>query len=332
MRNLEGYSGVKLESEAAGAERHPAGGHRPEPAPEGLREVPGAVTPAPHRLHTMGVGTAGPRLAFLHGLFGQGRNWTQIAKAVAGPDGTGARCLLVDLPDHGRSPWTRGVLLRGVRRRRWPPRSRPAAPGEPWIARRPLARRQGRDGDRAAPPRARRPPRRRRHRAQGLRLARAVRGLHRRDAGPAARRADEPRRRRGPLRRGRARRRGQGFLLQNLRRDGTSGRWQANLDLFARDAAPGHRLADRRLPRHRRRPLRGPGRVARRWRLELRQGRRHRADARPFPRARPVVVKGVGHWVHTEAPEVVTETLRRVLRLLPCRLAVGGSPPAILGR
>ena len=35
-----------------------------------------------------------------------------------------------------------------------------------------------------------------------------------------------------------------------------------------------------------------------------------------FPRARPVVVKGVGHWVHSEAPEVVTETLRRVLRLL----------------
>ena len=30
-----------------------------------------------------------------------------------------------------------------------------------------------------------------------------------------------------------------------------------------------------------------------------------------FPRARPVVVKGVGHWVHSEAPDVVTETLRR---------------------
>ena len=36
-----------------------------------------------------------------------------------------------------------------------------------------------------------------------------------------------------------------------------------------------------------------------------------------FPKARPVVVNGVGHWVHSEAPEVVTETLRRVLRLLP---------------
>ena len=65
----------------------------------------------------MAVGTAGPRVAFLHGLFGQGRNWTQIAKAVAGPDGTRARCLLVDLPDHGRSPG-RAVLLRGLCRPR----------------------------------------------------------------------------------------------------------------------------------------------------------------------------------------------------------------------
>ena len=57
-------------------------------------------------LHTTAVGTAGPRVAFLHGLFGQGRNWTSIAKALSGPHGDHARCLLVDLPDHGRSPWT----------------------------------------------------------------------------------------------------------------------------------------------------------------------------------------------------------------------------------
>ena len=30
-------------------------------------------------LSTIAVGAAGPRVAFLHGLFGQGRNWTQIA-------------------------------------------------------------------------------------------------------------------------------------------------------------------------------------------------------------------------------------------------------------
>ena len=58
------------------------------------------------RLHTLAAGTSGPRIAFLHGLFGQGRNWSQIAKALSGPDGDQAQCLLVDLPDHGHSPWS----------------------------------------------------------------------------------------------------------------------------------------------------------------------------------------------------------------------------------
>ncbi len=62
--------------------------------------------PTESRLHTMSLGSAGPRIAFLHGLFGQGRNWTQIAKGLVGADGAGARAVLVDLPDHGRSPWS----------------------------------------------------------------------------------------------------------------------------------------------------------------------------------------------------------------------------------
>ena len=39
---------------------------------------------------------------FCHGLFGQGRNWTGIAKSLAGTH----RALLVDLPHHGRSGWS----------------------------------------------------------------------------------------------------------------------------------------------------------------------------------------------------------------------------------
>ena len=49
-------------------------------------------------------------MVFCHGLFGQGRNWTQIAKAFADDH----RVTLVDLPDHGRSPWTGGVDYRGM--------------------------------------------------------------------------------------------------------------------------------------------------------------------------------------------------------------------------
>lgn len=33
-----------------------------------------------------------------------------------------------------------------------------------------------------------------------------------------------------------------------------------------------------------------------------------------FPQVRKVTVKGAGHWVHTDAPEVVIETLGRLLR------------------
>ena len=48
------------------------------------------------------LGESGPRVVFLHGLFGQGRNWSTVAKAISPL----ARVTLVDLPNHGRSPWT----------------------------------------------------------------------------------------------------------------------------------------------------------------------------------------------------------------------------------
>jgi pimeloyl-ACP methyl ester carboxylesterase len=54
------------------------------------------------RLHARTVGDAGPWVVFVHGLFGQGRNWTTIAKGLAERH----RVLLLDLPNHGHSPWT----------------------------------------------------------------------------------------------------------------------------------------------------------------------------------------------------------------------------------
>lgn len=53
-------------------------------------------------LHTTELGTSGPRLVFCHGLFGQGKNWTGVAKQFAADH----RVLLVDMPDHGRSAWS----------------------------------------------------------------------------------------------------------------------------------------------------------------------------------------------------------------------------------
>lgn len=57
---------------------------------------------ADHGLFSTQLGTTGPRVVFLHGLFGQGKNWTTIAKGLS----DSARVTLVDLPNHGRSGWT----------------------------------------------------------------------------------------------------------------------------------------------------------------------------------------------------------------------------------
>ena len=52
-------------------------------------------------LHTTDLGDHGSRIVFCHGLFGQGRNWTQIGKALSADH----RVTLVDMPHHGRSAW-----------------------------------------------------------------------------------------------------------------------------------------------------------------------------------------------------------------------------------
>ena len=55
------------------------------------------------RISTHLVGTGRPRFAFLHGLFGRGRNWSGIAAALAEQ---GHASVLFDLPNHGSSDWT----------------------------------------------------------------------------------------------------------------------------------------------------------------------------------------------------------------------------------
>ncbi len=53
-------------------------------------------------LHTIELGESGSRVVFCHGLFGQGRNFTAIGKALSDQH----RVTLVDMPDHGQSPWS----------------------------------------------------------------------------------------------------------------------------------------------------------------------------------------------------------------------------------
>ena len=51
-----------------------------------------------------------PRIAFCHGLFGQGKNWTTIGKQFADDYSVA----LIDMPDHGRSPWTEELSYPGL--------------------------------------------------------------------------------------------------------------------------------------------------------------------------------------------------------------------------
>jgi pimeloyl-ACP methyl ester carboxylesterase len=60
------------------------------------------ATDPEERLHARTLGSAGPRVVFVHGLFGQGKNWTTIAKGLSADH----RVTLLDLPNHGHSPWT----------------------------------------------------------------------------------------------------------------------------------------------------------------------------------------------------------------------------------
>ena len=59
-------------------------------------------------LHATRIGDGpGPLVVFNHGVFGQGKNWTSVARTLAAGDGGPAhRCLLLDMPNHGRSDWS----------------------------------------------------------------------------------------------------------------------------------------------------------------------------------------------------------------------------------
>ena len=67
-------------------------------------------------LSTTELGESGSRVVFCHGLFGQGKNFTAVGKALAADH----RVTLVDMPDHGRSPRTDGS---GGQRDALPPRA-----------------------------------------------------------------------------------------------------------------------------------------------------------------------------------------------------------------
>ena len=268
------------------------------------------------RLATRTIGESGPRVVFVHGLFGQGKNWTTIAKGITGAH----RVTLVDLPNHGHSPWTDrveyldmaqllatelehlgepvtlvghsmgGKVAMQLALRR-PELLRAMVVVDIAPVEYPLQGGRTDDPDEEASPFA--------AFIAGMRAMDLDRLTTREDADAALKAAVPSRTVRS-------------FLLQSLVREGSGGdgwRWRLNLELLERDLGE----------------LRGfpdppPGAtfdgpvlwIAGAHSTYVLDADRPRMDAL-FPATRLVRVKSAGHWVHSEQPGVFLETIRRFL-------------------
>jgi pimeloyl-ACP methyl ester carboxylesterase len=262
--------------------------------------------PAPTRsdgLHTTSLGERGSRVVFCHGLFGQGKNWTTVAKSLAGDH----RVLLVDMPHHGRSAW----------RDRFDYLEMADEVAGLLSADDPVALVGHSMGGKAAMVLALRHPELVERlcvvdvspvaypeRGQFAGYIRAMRAL---DLGSLERRSDAD----AALAEAVPEPTVRSFLLQNLRRDGDRWEWQPNLEVLGRDLAelggwPEERLAG--IPAYDGPVLWVAGETSAYVQEEY-----VAAMDRWFPRNRRVTVKGSGHWVHSEQPQVFVEVLRRFL-------------------
>jgi pimeloyl-ACP methyl ester carboxylesterase len=256
-------------------------------------------------LHTTELGESGSRVVFCHGLFGQGRNFTAIAKQLADRH----RVTLVDMPDHGRSPWSDhfdyltaadqvAALLSADDPVALVGHSMGGKIAMLVALRHPTSVERLVVVDVAPVPYD--------HATEFDGYITAMRGidldgLQRRSQADEALRVAVP----DPTVRG--------FLLQNLRHEGTGEtahwQWQPNLALLGRDLDaitdwPEPALATTA-------PYDGPvlwvgGAVSKYVREDYAA-----AMDRWFPRNRRVTVKDAGHWVHSEQPEVFAQVLRQ---------------------
>jgi len=249
-------------------------------------------------LNTADLGDHGSRVVFCHGLFGQGKNFTAIGKALA----ESHRVTLVDMPDHGRSPRTDGFdYLKYADHV-----AELLDPNDPVAL---VGHSMG--GKVAMLVALRRPDLVERlvvvdvapvpydHAAEFERYIAAMRAIDLATLG-SRNEADAALLDAVPSAMVR------GFLLQSLRREGDGWEWLLNLDVLGRDLdlITGWPEVDAA-------PYDGPvlwvgGADSRYVSTE-----HVAAMDRLFPRNRRVTVKGAGHWVHSEQPEVFLEVLRR---------------------
>jgi esterase len=261
-------------------------------------------------LHTTALGDAGPRVLFLHGLFGQGKNWTTLGRSLS----ASARVTLLDLPDHGRSAWSPHLSYPAMAETIGAELAT-AGGGEPSAVvghsmggkvAMALALLRPELVDRLVvvdvAPVPTGPMSSFGTYVEGLRAV-DLEHLPDRASAEATLEPYVP----DPVIRS--------FLLQNLRRDGDRWRWQMNLALLGDELAEVAGWPDLRGEPWFAEPYPGPvlwvgGSASSYLRPE------HAPDMRAlFPRVQSVTVKGAGHWVHADQPAVFEAVLRRFLHL-----------------
>ncbi len=242
----------------------------------------------------------GPPLVILHGVFGSANNWKRIAADLAGNH----RVLVVDLRNHGDSPWAESmsypemaddvaaVIGREAGGRATVIGHSMGGKAAMWLAL-------------SAPERVERlvvvdiaPV------AYSERLSAYVAAMQAVDLAAVTRRADADAQLREAVPDAGIR----AFLLQNLRLDADGARWRLNLDVLAAEMGtisdfpdPGERTYD------------GPTLFVKGAKSDYIRDAHRAAIARHFPNARARVVPGAGHWVHVEALEAFLRALRSFL-------------------
>jgi pimeloyl-ACP methyl ester carboxylesterase len=253
-------------------------------------------------LNTITLGEAGSKVVFCHGLFGQGKNFTAAGKALSDRH----RVVLVDMPDHGHSPRTERFDYLAYADR----------VADLLDADDPVALVGHSMGGKVAMIVALRHPELVErlvvvdvapvaydHAAEFEGYIKAMRAI---DLETVGSRGDADAALRDAVPSSMVR----GFLLQSLRREAAPSEgwhWLLNLELLGRDLdaiTDWPDLGDVA-------PYEGPvlwvGGADSRYVAPEHVA----AMDRLFPLNRRVTVKGAGHWVHSEQPEVFLEVLRR---------------------
>ncbi len=255
-------------------------------------------------LHTSSLGESGSPVVFCHGLFGQGKNWSRIGKALAEDH----RVLLVDMPHHGRSAWSDHFDYLDAA----------AQVAELLSSDDPVTLVGHSMGGKIAMVVALQHPELvdrlcvvdvspvayDRARSEFAGYIEAMQGL---DLKALERRSDADQALSEAVPHPTVR----GFLLQNLRQSDDGWSWLPNLEVLGRDLAelggwPEDELADTD-------PYDGQVLWVAGRDSDYVKDEYAAAMDRWFPRNRRVTIKDAGHWVHSEQPEVFIEVLRRFL-------------------